>query len=123
MPARRRLVLCVCHLAVCVSVCVSVCVCVCVCGATLYVCALCSCDQCVCDSNLTVGPQPRYQLFGASMDVVQAMEQSSEPGRVHMSAEFVAAIEDGGEDFLVCDRQPDGSAFLDVPVGDELVDV
>jgi hypothetical protein len=69
------------------------------------------------------GTQPRYQLFGASMDVVQAMEQSSLPGRVHMSAAFVAAIEDGGEEFLVCDRQPDGSAFLDVPVGDELVDV
>jgi len=32
---------------------------------------------------------PRYQLFGSSVDEVQAMESSSEPGQVHASSEIL----------------------------------
>jgi hypothetical protein len=46
------------------------------------------------------------------MDVVQAMEQTSRPGCVHMSAEFCDALRMGGSDFLIAEEQLDGSAFL-----------
>ncbi len=59
--------------------------------------------------------QPRYQLFGVSMDIVQAMEQSSLPGRVHMSQEFCAVLRDTGKPHLMVNPQPDGTAFLYVP--------
>lgn len=49
------------------------------------------------------------------MDVVQAMEQSSMPGRVHMSQEFADELRGGQLNELVSDEQADGTAFLAVP--------
>jgi hypothetical protein len=40
--------------------------------------------------------QPRYQLFGRDMDVVQATEQGCEPNKIHVSAEFAVALTDAG---------------------------
>jgi hypothetical protein len=50
---------------------------------------------CMRDRHLRT-PQPRYQLFGRDMDVVQAMEQSGEPNAIHVSAEFAAALREAG---------------------------
>ncbi len=58
--------------------------------------------------------QPRYQLFGASMDFVQTMEQTSLPGFVHMSHEYCEALRAGGKGSLVGAELPDGTAFLAV---------
>ena len=55
---------------------------------------------------------PRYQLFGASMDETQLMEQTSEPGRVHMSANVCDALREGNMAELIADEQADGTAFL-----------
>jgi hypothetical protein len=63
-------------------------------------------------NHTTTCAQPRYQLFGASMDVVQSMEQSSAPGRVHLSAEFAGELRRAGAAHLVADEQSDGTAFL-----------
>ncbi len=59
--------------------------------------------------------QPRYQLFGVSMDTVQAMEQSSALGRVHVSREFRDVLCEVGKGYRVVEEQPDGTAFLAAP--------
>ena len=55
---------------------------------------------------------PRYQLFGSCMDTAQLMEQTSEPGRVHMSPAFCTALRGGGKAELIADERADGTAFL-----------
>jgi hypothetical protein len=47
------------------------------------------------------------------MDVVQAMEQSSAPGRVHVSPEFAEVLRgcSGAAEFVL-EEQPDGTALL-----------
>ncbi len=46
---------------------------------------------------------------------MQAMEQSSALGRVHMSREFCQVLQDSGKGALVVDFQSDGTAFLEIP--------
>ena len=62
--------------------------------------------------TLAYALQPRYQLFGASMDIVQSMEQSSAPGRVHVSPAFADALREADKEAYLADPQPDGTAFL-----------
>ncbi len=64
---------------------------------------------------------PRYQLCGKTMDEVQALESSSEPGRVHASAEILpflvnvigsSAASREVSEIKVDSKLPDGSAFV-----------
>ena len=73
------------------------------------VCAHASCSCCV--------SQPRYQLFGHDMDVVQAMEQGSAPNAIHVSAAFATALVDAGLPgglLLMPSEEHDGTFFITV---------
>ena len=76
------------------------------------VCAHASCSCCV--------SQPRYQLFGQDMDVVQAMEQGSAPNAIHVSAAFATALVDAGLPgglLLKPSEEQDGTFFMTVVAG------
>ena len=57
------------------------------------------------------GSQPRYQLFGRAVDIVQAMERTSRPGECHASLAVVKELL-GSSTFTLYDQCEDGSAFV-----------